>query len=375
MRPSLRFTIVAAAALLLVLAVSAAAAPTAPARLVKQPKIRTLVAESGSIRAFAQDTNSLAWIGKDYRVHVRSLSIGRSAIVGSAAPPGGGPPPSLALAGTRALWTKFEGGNAPETSLWSAALGESPFGIDLFSGESGEPGGILLGGMAGDGQTLLYGKTFEGCSPPPWPPAPCPTLEATGGVSFVTGEYEQSPMSGIPPSAMLAFAAHDPGSGRISQGRLAVVPAASPVSTNLDKVPRAAEDGPVQVYWFLNHLVLASTAVPRGTVKAIALSFDRLAVLIERPDETKAVDRYAARGGALLGTTAVPKATASILSSSSAGVIYRVGKSIYAIRAGASKLVWKATSMPIGLSIEGRRIAWAENVKGRGRIVALTLPR
>ena len=29
---------------------------------------------------------------------------------------------------------------------------------------------------------------------------------------------------------------------------------------------------------------------------------------------------------------------------------------------------------PVGLSIEGRRVAWAENLNGRGRIRAVTLP-
>jgi hypothetical protein len=33
----------------------------------------------------------------------------------------------------------------------------------------------------------------------------------------------------------------------------------------------------------------------------------------------------------------------------------------------------QAKAEPIGLSIEGRRIAWAVNIKGHGRIVALTL--
>jgi hypothetical protein len=29
---------------------------------------------------------------------------------------------------------------------------------------------------------------------------------------------------------------------------------------------------------------------------------------------------------------------------------------------------------PIGLSADGRRLAWAENARGRGRIRAVTLP-
>jgi hypothetical protein len=35
--------------------------------------------------------------------------------------------------------------------------------------------------------------------------------------------------------------------------------------------------------------------------------------------------------------------------------------------------VAETVGAPIGLSLEGNRVAWAENVKGRGRIRALNL--
>jgi hypothetical protein len=335
---------------------------------------RTLVNVKAPIHAFAQDADGIAWVDRHYKVHVRSLLTGASAVVGSAAPAtGSGPAPELALAGTRALWSRSEGGNAPETSLWTSSLGTRAVAVENFYGNSGEPGGFFLAGVAGDGPTLAYGATLEGCYPPPWPPAPCQTLEASGGVSFVTGQYEQPPISGIPAPAMIALAAHNPQSGKISQARLAVVPAASPVVTNLADVPRAAENGPVQIYWFLNKLVLLSSVTPQGTVKAIALHFGQLAVLVQRADGTKALERYDAQDGALVGTTAVPKTTASELSTSSAGIVYRVGRKIYLLAGGTPRLVWRAGGTPIGLSTEGTRIAWAVNLKGRGRIVAVTL--
>jgi hypothetical protein len=34
----------------------------------------------------------------------------------------------------------------------------------------------------------------------------------------------------------------------------------------------------------------------------------------------------------------------------------------------------QAGSTPVGLSIEGSRVAWAENIMGRGRIRSLTVP-
>lgn len=360
-----------AAASLLLLVVSASA-PTAPAASAKPTTPKTLVSEKGPIRAFAQDAESIAWIGPSYKVHVRSLLIGASAVVGSAAPVAGTPKPALALAGTRALWTQFGGGNSMEYGLWTSTFGSRPMLIDLFMGGNGDPGGIFLGGVAGDGPTLLYGKTVEGCDNPDV--TNCKRLDVTGGgVIFVTGQFEQSTISTIPAPVMLAFAGHDPQSGQISQGMIAVAPAESPLLSNLGDAPRVAENGSVKIYRFLNRPILFSSVAPRGTVKAIALSFSSLAVLAQRADGTKAIERYEPRHGKLIGTASVPKATTSELTISASRVVYRIGNKIYLLAGGAPKLVWKAAGTPLGLSIEGRRIAWAENVKGHGRIVALTL--
>ena len=57
------------------------------------------------------------------------------------------------------------------------------------------------------------------------------------------------------------------------------------------------------------------------------------------------------------------------------GTIFRVRRNIYLLGPKGLRLLQRASGTPIGLSIEGRRIAWAVNIKGRGRIVALTLPR
>lgn len=336
---------------------------------------RTLVVDKGLIRAFAQDARSIAWVGRSYKVHIRNLRTRASAVVGSAAAPYYAPArPALAVAGTRALWSKFEGGNAPETSLWTAALGERGSAIDSFMGGSGEPGGSFLSGVAGDGPILLYGKTFEGCSPPPWPPAPCPILQASGGVAFVTGQHEPPPISGIPPAAMLAFTAHDSAGSR---GLLAIAPAASPVTTDLYKAPRVAQDRPVLVYRLLRQVVPLSpmsAALPPGTVRALALDFRRLAVLVERVNGSRAIERYNPWTGQLIATTAVPPTTAPELSIGSVGLVYHAGRKIYLLTGAKPKLVWRAGATPIGLSVEGRRIAWAVNSKGRGRVVALTLP-
>jgi hypothetical protein len=139
-----------------------------------------------------------------------------------------------------------------------------------------------------------------------------------GGVAFVTGQYGSAPLVGIPPPVLLAFAAHDPqSSNRISQGLIAVAPAETPILTDLGNVPRVAKNGPVQVFRSLygqTHLVTRLT--PRGLVKAIALSFPQLAVLVERADGTKAIERYNPKSGTLIATTAVPSGVRPLHSAS-----------------------------------------------------------
>jgi hypothetical protein len=67
------------------------------------------------------------------------------------------------------------------------------------------------------------------------------------------------------------------------------------------------------------------------------------------------------------------------LSMSSTRAVFQVGRSIrtVGIESGAVKTIATAASTPIGLSIEGSRIAWAENFRvenyRRGRIRAITV--
>jgi hypothetical protein len=57
---------------------------------------------------------------------------------------------------------------------------------------------------------------------------------------------------------------------------------------------------------------------------------------------------------------------------STQAIVYRRGHSIRVVGLGE---VARAAAEPIGLSIDGRRIAWAESVDGRGRIRSVTLWR
>ena len=57
-------------------------------------------------------------------------------------------------------------------------------------------------------------------------------------------------------------------------------------------------------------------------------------------------------------------------------VVYSVGRRVYAldVRTFVGRRIALAAGAPVGLSIEGKRVAWAENVRGRGVIRAVFLP-
>jgi hypothetical protein len=56
-------------------------------------------------------------------------------------------------------------------------------------------------------------------------------------------------------------------------------------------------------------------------------------------------------------------------------IVFRVGRSIRAVDVATSKIrtLTKAAADPVGLSVEGLRVVWAENLKGSSRIRALHL--
>jgi len=333
---------------------------------VAPPRPRTLVATRG-IDAFAQDSNTIAWVDAAHAVHVKQLATGREGVVGwlSSAVIGGGPmaPPTLALAGMRALWPTYAGGMTRETAMKTGALGEkvppgqkraSPVGLFGYSNDTGD--GTYLAGLAGDGATLAYGHTDEACQD-----EDCRTVEVgAGDVTLVTGRAKTAEVT-VPAPALLA----------VSAGRLAVVPAADhavsiPTSAH---PPQPAENGPVRVYDTHGHLL--ARVVPQGTVTAVALSWPDLAVLVRRADGSNAIERYDVRTGAV-ATVAPVSPNVTAVSVGNKGVVYADGSAISMLdTSGTPQVLWRSTGRPFGVSIEGNRVAWAVSA---GFVLALTLP-
>jgi hypothetical protein len=358
--------------LLLLLLVFSAGAGGAPAKQAKPVKPRTLVVANSPIYAFAQDDDAIAWIDAKARVRVRLFSKQKTSVVGRVDPVQGAPGSVLALTGKRALWAWDSGGDNSETSIKVGSPGTPPAAVDdLAGGFRGFGDGERFSGIAGAGGSLAYGWVSAQCMGVPYgicdfcdPPGSCGLSVSGGGVALVPAEptgRRPPVIPGLPTPALFA----------LSSGFVAVAPARSPTPEG-EWVPRVADDGPVEVHDLSGRLTARIQLI--GMVRDLALSAHMLAVLLERPDASKVIERFDANNGMGVADWAFVPPGASDLSAGPAGTIFRVGRDIYRLGPGPRpKFVARAGATPIGLSIAGRRIAWAVNLKGRGRIVALML--
>jgi hypothetical protein len=115
---------------------------------------------------------------------------------------------------------------------------------------------------------------------------------------------------------------------------------------------------------------------PTGTVRALALSATALAVLVKHTGGGLAIERYAIPAGTLITSTPVSaRASSQVLDISGRWIVYRVGRYIRIVDdLGGNRLLAIALGIPIGVSIEGRRVAWAENALARHRFRAAFVP-
>jgi len=339
---------------LLVIAAAGATPTRATSRLVTP---RTLFIEQGTIHKFAQDGDRIAWVGgRHFDVHLRGVSKRHGWLLGHAGPGrtfNAHSASRLVLGGARAVWVKSSG-LVTETVIYASKPGQkNPSLIDtLYVSDWGS--GTYLTSLAASGDTILYAVAKVDYTPGEgggW------SLTG-GGVRRFAGHPHSRQVHGIPPAFRIAT------TGR----RIAVVPAVlgGPIGADLT----AAPNGPVNVYDLTGHRL--AQVVPQGTVREVALDWPDLAVIVTRPDGTTVIERYIfLPEGRLLGATDMPGA--SDLSIARGKVVFRVDNTIYMWWTVPKRptVLWRSLGKPIGLSIEGKRVAWAAN----GRIRALTLPR
>jgi hypothetical protein len=222
---------------------------------------------------------------------------------------------------------------------------------------------VWLGGVAGDGRTLVYSEVVVGyvdqvaCLSG----GSCRRRIVKGGVYRIVGR-RNLPIPGTKPALHVAAWG----------GRIAYVRAAGVAS---DGHPVAGRRPPLEVREAATGRLVARMR-PDGLPVALALSPHRLVVLA-RAHGRLHVSWYAVGSGRRLGTLRVPRRTAPHLSASDRLVVFRVGRLIEAIDLVSRRTheLAKAAATPVGLSLEGTRVAWAENLKGHGRIRALQLGR
>jgi hypothetical protein len=84
------------------------------------------------------------------------------------------------------------------------------------------------------------------------------------------------------------------------------------------------------------------------------------------------IELYDARTGRRVASLQVPRSAQELDVATSGAIVFRVKSEIRVLTRQGSHVVARSKA-PIGLSIEGRRIAWAENLGAHSRIRAVEL--
>ena len=219
--------------------------------------------------------------------------------------------------------------------------------------------------LDGDRNPLVYGwigravLNYDQCTDfGPEPPSEECRFRLAGVTWHVVGRSKRR-VRQVPPAVALSAAA----------GRIAYVPAVegeNPATWDQQLVVvRRLEDG-----------AHVTEFAPPGRVRALALGRTSVAVLVATDAGETRIERYHPVTGTSLGGTAVPRATAPVLDVAGTRILFRVGRSIRVVDGdtGEASVVWAGRQRPIDPSLEGRRVVWGVNGRGRGRVLALNLP-
>ena len=323
---------------------------------------RTLLTDSGRIHPFAQDAGAVAWIGSGFSVHVRTLAAKHGSVVGAAVQKGGpqriiGRP--LALAGTKALWTSYDGGNTLEVAVHTGSPTQRDRVVYVLDHMPGPAEGSYLSAVAGHGSTLVFGDAEQGCDLE----YDCRRIDVTGAV-----RRADAAGSAVPDCRHRSCSPPRAGGSRSSRRRLPLLPGHRPTESRRVRLGAGLRPGRSP------GLELRPRRHPARDRTRVA----EAGAPVELPDGSRKIELRDARTGGywIVGGeasfTKVP-VTVGRVSVGTPGAVYAVGSAIYLVRAQRPQLVARAAGAPIGLSIEGHRIAWAENVRGKGRIRTVTV--
>jgi sugar lactone lactonase YvrE len=247
------------------------------------------------------------------------------------------------------------------------ALAWSPDGKRFVAGF--EPGGLWIGG--GGGLVRLATDTVYGAA---WSPSGDEIAYAASGAILMTrpdgsgahrvsnpdvGDFDAAP-AWTPDGKQLVFA-RDAGGWDL----YTVAADGSQEQELTTTAPTRAVD-PAQIRR-VDDGGLVETLQQATSGSEIAMSRSVVAIF-----GRGVLSTYDVAGGRLIRSLRVDGAHFVV---SGETVVYESGDAVFAVdaRHGPSRLVARTHGMPIGLSVVGRRIAWAENRDGRGAILTLTL--
>jgi hypothetical protein len=355
-------------ALVLLVVAAAQGASAAPAPGL-EPK--TLVTAQGRIVALAQDGAGIAWLeygreGRCNRIHVRFGN--RERLLPA---PGAGSETcrwrrlaraGLALGGERVLWTLHQPGSFERDVLFSAGLSDPRERRLETVGHSSKGVGSWLGGIDGDRGTLAYSTVkIDYVDESDCRRGGDCAMRITGGSTrrVVKGGTREIPGA----EGAMAMA--------VGAGRVALV---RPTRTSGGGRPFAGPGVPIRILDGVTGRKEGSLHSP-VQVKELALS-PKWAVALTAGSGRRSIELYNLRTERFLGDSVVDRRASDVSVSANKMIVYRIDRRIMSLDPkGRRRLLTTTPTTPFGLSIEDRRVIWAENSGGTGRIRSLTLPR
>jgi hypothetical protein len=346
-------------------AASAVTGATSAARDLRPAS--TIAVVSGQVIGVAQDSGSVAWLeataaGCRLRVHPLAGGAGRVLRYAHGCLP---TEHDLALAGGRAAWGGYEEVRCSDTHAAVYATDNSRARLVQEIPGDCLGYGTSYQGLATDGSSFFASLLVT--SPKPASSrcgdgGPCRWRLAGGRIVRIAGSKLVT-VAGLPPTALLAAA----------DGRVGLVAPAKTFSSNGRGAfdwPRAAENGSVEIRDTSSTRVVTSFH-PLGIVRAVALSATRAAVLVDAK-ATLRIEWYDSDSGARYGAVTVPRSTARKLSTDGRFAAFAAGKTVRVLdlETGVQRVVARATSEPVGLSVRAGRLVWGENGARTGRIVS-----
>lgn len=366
------------AAMRSLLAAALAVAAAAVHSVAGGPHTETLYSHADTtIAAFAQDGPLVAWFSPSKAgcntIHVISLTNPLQTTVPVQGPARnvtcrwvvGSTAVRLALAGGNVLWTLRERSPIPFDYLLGAGVGAGERKERRFQeiAHTNHGSGLWLAGISGDGTTLVYGVTAvdyvdeAGCLAGT---SRCALEVSGGGVYRVAGRQTPKLIPRTESGGAVEVAA--------SAGAVAYVPTAG---VGKKGRPLAGADLPIEVVDAQTGASISRVS-PQGMPLAITLTPHVLATL-ERTPLGLRLAWYDRATGTPTGSVPVASGTTPELTATDRTIVYRVGRSIRGVDVQTHdvRTLARAAAEPVGLSLEGQRLAWAENLKTAARIRAI----